>query len=89
MVEIEDILGGEPRIAGHRISVLQVAELVVDADRSPEYVADQLDLSLAEVYATLAYCYDHPERMEAVREWHRQFDAELGSASNGTTTPGR
>lgn len=47
IVRTEDVLGGEPRLEGRRISVLQIAERVIDAGQSPEYIADQLDLSLS------------------------------------------
>lgn len=40
IVRTEDVLGGEPRLEGRRISVLQIAERVIDADQSPEYIAD-------------------------------------------------
>jgi len=80
MVEIvrsDDVLGGEPRIEGHRISVLQVADMVLDGAYSSERVADQLDISLAEVHTALAYYYEHPEKMEAMRERHERLEATL------------
>lgn len=90
MVEIvatDDVLGGEPRIAEHRVSVFQVAEMVVEGGHSPEYVADQLGLSLAEVYAALAYYYDNPDEMEAVRDRHRDLESDLEAASSGPAVP--
>lgn len=54
IVTTENVLGGEPRLEGRRISVLQVADMVLDAGRSPEYVADQLGISLAAVHTALA-----------------------------------
>lgn len=73
MVEIvrtEDTLGGDPRIDGTRVAVLQVHELVVEGDHDPADVADQLDLSLEAVYSALAYYYANPEEMRAVRQRH-------------------
>jgi len=35
IVATEDVLGGKPRLEGHRISVLQVAELVLDHGEDP------------------------------------------------------
>jgi uncharacterized protein (DUF433 family) len=78
IVRSDDVLGGDPRIEGHRISVLQVAEMVLDGGRSPEYVADQLGISLAEVHTALAYYYEHPDEMEAIRERHEELEATLG-----------
>jgi uncharacterized protein (DUF433 family) len=77
IVRDDDVMGGDPRLEGHRISVLQVADLVLDADHSPEYVADQLGLTLAEVHAALSYYYDNPSEMESVRERHRDLEATL------------
>lgn len=56
----DDVLGGEPRLAGTRIGVRHVAALVLDGSRSPAHVADQLDISLAEVYEALSYYYSNP-----------------------------
>lgn len=81
IVTTEDVLGGEPRLEGRRISVLQVTDMVLDAGHSPEYVADQLDISLAEVHTALAYYYEHPDEMETIRERHRDLEAELRNQS--------
>lgn len=65
----EDILGGEPRIEGTRIAVRHVAGKVVDCGRSPAYLADQLDISLASVYEALAYYY---KRIDEIRTYERE-----------------
>jgi uncharacterized protein (DUF433 family) len=77
VVATDDVLGGEPRIEGTRIGVLDVYELVVAGKNAPEYVADQLDSSLGEVYTALAYYYDHPEEMRQLREERDELRAEL------------
>ena len=59
----DDVLSGEPRIDETRVGVRHVAARVIDSGQSPAYVADQLDLSLAEVYESLSYYYDHVEEM--------------------------
>jgi uncharacterized protein (DUF433 family) len=59
----DDVLGGEPRIGETRVGVRHVAARVIDSGQSPAYVADQLDLSLAEVYEALSYYYDHVDEM--------------------------
>lgn len=68
----EDVLGGEPRIEGTRVGVRHVAAGVVDSGQSPAHVADQLDLSLSEVYEALSYYYAHVEEM---REFERENEA--------------
>jgi uncharacterized protein (DUF433 family) len=59
----DDVLSGEPRIDETRVGVRHAAARVIDSGQSPAYVADQLDLSLAEVYEALSYYYDHVEEM--------------------------
>lgn len=81
IVETEDVLGGKPRLEGRRISVLQIAEMVVDAGDEPAEVADQLDVSLAEVHGALSYYYDHIDEMERLRQRRAELfdDLETGS----------
>jgi uncharacterized protein (DUF433 family) len=86
IVRTDDVLGGDPRLEGRRISVLQIADLVLEADRSPEYVADQLDISLADVHTALTYYYDHPDEIETIRDRHDRLEASLAdrAATLGT-----
>jgi uncharacterized protein (DUF433 family) len=67
------VCGGKPRIAGHRI---RVEDIVVWHERqglSPdEIVARFPQLSLADVYAALAYYHDHREE---IREAMQQDEA--------------
>jgi uncharacterized protein (DUF433 family) len=67
IVRSDGILGGGPRVAGTRVGVLHVYDLAVDGEHSPADVADQLDLSLGEVYSALAYYHENPDEMRAVR----------------------
>ncbi|PSP91817.1 hypothetical protein BRC78_03820 [Halobacteriales archaeon QH_8_68_33] len=84
IVRTDGVLGGEPRLDGHRISVLQVADMVLEAGHQPEYVADQLDISLAEVHSALAYYYEYPGEMDEIRERHDRLESELAER---TATP--
>lgn len=59
----DDVLGGEPRIDGTRIGVRHVAARVIDSGQSPAYVADQFDVSLADVYECLSHYYAHIDEM--------------------------
>jgi len=77
IVRTGDVLGGDPRLDGRRISVLQIADMILEADRSPEYVADQLDISLAEVHTALAYYYDHADEIETIRDRHDRLESSL------------
>lgn len=86
VVKAADVFGGEPRLESHRISVLQVADLVL-ADHSPETVADQLGLSLVEVHEAMAYYYSHPEEMDELRARDEELEAELADRSDVPRKP--
>ncbi len=73
VIRDEDVLGGEPRIDGTRIGVRHVAGRVIDSGQSPAHVADQLDVSLADVYESLSYYYAHIDEM-------RELEAENETA---------
>lgn len=81
VVETEDVLGGEPRIEGTRIGVLDIAELVLDGGYAPPDVADQLDCSLAAVYSALTYYYEHPEEMRMLRQEREKLKADLADSA--------
>ena len=66
IVSTEGVLGGEPRIEGRRIGVLHVVTRVLD-DETPEEVAADFDLDVADVYRALADYYDHHEEMRALQ----------------------
>lgn len=72
IVKSDDVMGGEPRLEGRRISVRQIAEFVLDGGKAPADAADQLGVSLSEVHLALAYHYANPDEMAAVRERHRE-----------------
>ena len=77
IVRTDDVLGGEPRIEGTRVGVLDVYELAIESGYSIADVADQFDRSLAEVYAALAYYYERPEEMRALRRERSALEARL------------
>lgn len=81
IVTSDDVLGGEPRLEGRRITVLQIADMVVRGGHDPEHVADQLNLSLAAIHRALTYYYEHPEEMAALRREHQEFAADLDERS--------
>ena len=70
IAKTDAVMGGEPRLDGRRISVRQIAELVIDGGDTPAEVADQLEVPRSEVHLALAYHYANPEEMAAVRETH-------------------
>lgn len=89
IVRDENILGGDPRIEGTRIGVLHVYELVVEGDHSPADIADQLDLSLGQVYEALAYYYNHPDEMRTVASHHTAAEETLAEQALAPPEPAR
>ena len=80
----DDVLGGEPRVDGTRVGVRHVATRVIDSGQSPALVADQLDVSLAEVYESLSYYYAHIDEM---RELEAENDAAFERARESSLKP--
>ena len=72
------ICGGKPRIAGHRI---RVQDVVVWYDRmgisADEIVSRHPQLSLADVYAALAFYHDHREEIEGQMETDEKLVEEM------------
>ena len=67
--------------------MLHVYELVVEGNNPPADVADQLDLSLAEVCSALAYYHEHPEEMRPVRRAEERSEAPLAEQSLSPPEP--
>lgn len=61
-------MGGQPRIDGHRISVVQIHEWVIEEGMTPEDVSAEFDLELADIYLALSYYYDNVDEMDEWRE---------------------
>jgi len=72
------IVGGEPRIAEHRIRVRDVVAARDLGGVTPEEIAATVypDLTLAQVYAALAYYEDHREEIDRLQEAETQFAEE-------------
>lgn len=86
IVETDDVMGGQPRIEGRRISVVQVAEWILDQGMSPEEVAAEFDLGLADIFRALAYYYDNVDELQA-RKRERQQRVADGVAAQPSPEP--
>ena len=63
------VVGGKPRIAGRRITVQNIAIWHERMGRGADEIATEYDLTLSDVYAALAYYYDHREKIDqSIRE---------------------
>jgi len=58
------VAGGKPRITGRRITVQNVAIWHEYMGMSADEIANEHDLSLGDVYAALAYYFDHRAEIE-------------------------
>ena len=58
------VLGGKPRIAGHRIAVEHIAVWHERLGLGADEIASEYDLDLADVYAALAYYFAHRKEID-------------------------
>ena len=67
------ISGGKPRIAGHRITVENIVIWHERMGKSADEIAAEYDLTLADVYAALAYYFDHRAEIDQSIEESKAF----------------
>ncbi len=60
-----DVRGGRPCIAGTGLRVSDIVVAMRYNDRSPSQIAEGFQVSLAEVYAALAYYHLHLDEIDA------------------------
>jgi uncharacterized protein (DUF433 family) len=71
------VCGGKPRIAGHRIKVQDVVIWHERLGLSPDEIVSQYPtITLADVYAALAYYHDH---LQEIRQQIRVGNKKLSS----------
>jgi uncharacterized protein (DUF433 family) len=58
------VVGGKPRIAGHRITVQNIVVWHEHLGQGLDVICTEHDLSLAAVHAALAYYFDHREEVD-------------------------
>ncbi len=69
------VCGGRARIAGHSIRVMDIVAYHDHGNMSPVEIVEQLpSITLADVYAALAYYHDHREEIEADFEDARKWE---------------
>lgn len=90
IVRTPGMMGGEPRVDGHRIRVRDVAAARDTGGATPEEIAATVypSLTLAEVYAALAFFEDHRSEIEsdiaaeklAIEQFQQTQQSLLGQA---------
>lgn len=86
-----DVLGGKPRISGRRIAVQDIAIWHEWLGTEVNEIAEEYDLSLAEIYAALAYYFDHRKEIDnSIREQdgflenlRKQIGSKMPNKPNG------
>uniref|UniRef100_B8HY98 DUF433 domain-containing protein n=1 Tax=Cyanothece sp. (strain PCC 7425 / ATCC 29141) TaxID=395961 RepID=B8HY98_CYAP4 len=74
------VCGGKPRVAGHRIKVQDIVIWHERLGMSPdEIVSTHPSISLADVYAALAYYHDHLLEIRAQIQADETFAAQMKS----------
>ncbi len=71
------ICGGKPRIAGHRITVQNIVIWHEWMGRSPDEISAEYNLTLSDIYAALAYYYDHQAEIDRMIKESEAFVEEL------------
>ncbi|MBX3012749.1 MAG: DUF433 domain-containing protein [Caldilineaceae bacterium] len=60
------VRGGQPCIAGTGLRVADVVIAQLFHRRSPDEIAGDYEISLAQVYAALSYYFQHKDRLDGV-----------------------
>jgi uncharacterized protein (DUF433 family) len=71
------VAGGKPRIAEHRITVQNIVIWHERLGLSADEIAAEHGLALSEVYAALAYYYDHRVEIDEAIQADETFVEEL------------
>lgn len=71
------ISGGKPHVAGHRITVQNIAIWHERIGMSADEIATEYDMTLADVYAALAFYFDHREEIDAEIQESQAFAEAL------------
>jgi uncharacterized protein (DUF433 family) len=75
IVRTPGLVGGEPRLDGHRIRVRDIVAARDLGGLTPEEIAASVypELTLAQVYASLAYYEDHHDEINQTMHNEAQF----------------
>jgi len=83
---------GKPRISGHRITVQQIAIWHEKLGKSADEIVSENNIQLSDVYAALAYHFDHWQEMdkslEETSEWIDELRQQTPSLIKKNTQPG-
>lgn len=72
-----EIRFGKPHIIGTRITVEDIAVMHLEMKQSLEEIKREYNLSLASIYAAMAYYYDHQAEIAQRRREGKEFAENL------------
>lgn len=75
------VAGGKPHIAGHRITVQNIIIWHERMGLNADEIATEYNLTLADIYAALAYYYDHQTEIDAAIKDDEAFVEALRQVS--------
>jgi uncharacterized protein (DUF433 family) len=78
-IEIRD---GRPLIAGTGLKVAIIANMHLHQDVSIEWIAENYDLTPAQIYAALSYYYDHAEELDRFIREGDELAQQIGTPSS-------
>lgn len=81
------IRGGRPFVMGTTVTVADIAVAKIYQMLDADEIADWFELSLPQVYAALAYYYDHKAEIDQSIADRRQLAAELKEKRVGSRHP--
>ena len=79
IVSTPDVLGGKPRIEGHRIGVTHIKAWKLSRGMTEAEIAEAYDLPLPAVYAAMAYYYEHKTEIDGQDTREAALVAEIAS----------
>ena len=79
-----NVRGGRPCIAGTTIEVSAIAIAQIVHMQSPDEIASDYRLTLAQVYAALSYYYDHKAEIDATLQARRKLAESLKAKHFGS-----
>ena len=79
------VAGGKPRIARHRITVQNIVNWHERMGISADDILAEQDLTLGDVYAALAYYFDHRDEIDQSLEESEAFVEELRRGKSSET----
>ena len=69
-IEVDpEVVGGKPRLRGHRITVQNIVVWHEHMGKSADEIASEYNLTLGSIYAALSYYFDHQDEVvQSIRE---------------------